>query len=736
MPINQTLSNEMWERFRHCVDKGHGDFLAKAKRCDDFLNGKQWAAEDLAFLKNVGRPSLTINKINSTITTLQGEQILNRSEVLFRPSTGGSVEVAEALTKVWMQIAQNNQLPWVRSAVFDDGIVRSRGFYDVRLDFDDNMQGEVRIGLLNSKNVVIDPDADEYDPDHWNDVFITKWLTCSDIEVLYSKQDADYLRSSGDGDDGAYRYDSLTDERDNFGSTGAVTTDDVEDKDGVRRSVRVLERQHHVLTKQKHFVNIERGDTRPVPDGWDSARVNAAIEQAGGKLTVIDKTVQRIRWTVVAGSVVLHDDWSPYTHFTIVPYFPQFRYGTTMGIVEHLLGAQELLNKTTSQELHIVNTTANSGWMVKAGALRNMSIEELEMSGAKTGLVVEVDNIGDAQKILPNPTPQGLDRLSYKAEEHIKTISNVSDSMQGFDREDVAAKAIAYKQQRSSVNHSKAHDNLERSDWLLARNVLDIVQVYYTEPRLLNITTDTLTNEVEQVEINQPDPVTGQIINDMTLGEYNVVVTSAPARATLEDSQFEQALAMRKQGINIPDNVLIENSRLMHRAEIVKAMSAEATSPEAEARKQMQLKQMQLELAKLDAEVKKITADAEKSAADAQLKLAEAAAPPEEGGAVDSAQAQSQEHERAIAAEELVMEQQKLEAEFEFKRAELELKREELALKREDMAAKLRLQKEKQDGELAQRRKEIEIEAGQRRAEKVAELREPSTPTSVQQEPQ
>ena len=91
--------------------------------------------------------------------------------MLFRPASGGRVEIAEALTKVWMQIAQNNQLPWVRSAVFDDGIIRSRGFYDVRLDFDDNMQGEVRITPLNSKNVVVDPDAEEYDPDYWNDVF-------------------------------------------------------------------------------------------------------------------------------------------------------------------------------------------------------------------------------------------------------------------------------------------------------------------------------------------------------------------------------------------------------------------------------------------------------------------------------------------------------------------------------------------------------------------------------------
>ena len=731
MPIDNELTMNQWRRFRYCVDRGHIEFLKKADKCDNFVLGNQWLKEDLIRLNERKVPAITINKTYSTVSTLQGEQILNRNEVLFRPASGGRVEIAEALTKVWMQIAQNNQLPWVRSAVFDDGIIRSRGFYDVRLDFDDNMQGEVRITPLNSKNVVVDPDAEEYDPDYWNDVFVTKWLTYQDIATLYSQDDAEYLRDR-DISTFAYGYDSLDVVRDRFGGNLLRDYGDGSDEDGVRRNIRVMERQHHRLTKQKHFVDVELGDTRPVPDGWDRNRIAALIEKSGGKLTVIDKQVQRIRWTVTADNVVLHDDWSPYSHFTVVPYFPQFRYGNTSGVVEHLLGPQEVLNKVTSQELHIVNTTANSGWKVKAGSLRNMSIEELEQNGAQTGLILELDDITSAEKILPNPTPQGLDRLSYKAEEHIKTISNVSDSMQGFDREDVAAKAIAYKQQRSSVNHSKAHDNLERSDWLLARNVLSIVQTYYTEPRLINVTVDNVTNEVERVAVNQPDPATGQIINDLTIGEYHIVVTSTPARATLEDSQFEQALAMRKEGIQIPDNILIENSRLMRRSEIVKQMSAQAESPEAQMQAQLQMQQMQLTVAKLQAEVQKITADAGKSQADAQLKANEA-----QGG--DQA-------EQMKMQAELEMEQARLEMDRERMAMELQMKREEMELKREEMAMKLQLDQQKAQQDMALKQQQAEQDAvlkqqqteqdaaraeDEHNARLASELREQSTPTSA-----
>jgi hypothetical protein len=72
--------------------------------------------------------------------------------------------------------------------------------------------------------------------------------------------------------------------------------------------------------------------------------------------------------------------------------------------------------------------------------------------------------------------------------------------------------------------------------------------------------------------VNQPDPYTGQILNDLTLGEYDIIVSNTPARETLEDSQFEQAVSLRELGVNIPDETLIENSRLNRRGDIIKQM--------------------------------------------------------------------------------------------------------------------------------------------------------------------
>jgi hypothetical protein len=438
-----------------------------------------------------------------------------------------------------------------------------------------------------------------------------------------------------------------------------------------RRYIRALERQYRELVLVRVFVDPVTGDTREVPDAWDRNRIAAVAQKYG--LQVIKKMVKKIRWVVTADSLVLHDEISPYKHFTPVPFFPFFRHGRTIGVVENLLGPQELLNKTTSQELHVINTTANSGWKLKKGSLTNMSVEELEERGAETGLIMELDEVANAEKILPNQMPTGLDRLSYKAEEAIKSISNVSDSMQGFDREDVAAKAIQAKTQRGSVNFSKVMDNLERTDWLLARNVLDMVQMFYTEERVINITHDFPTQDSETLVVNQETPE-GNITNDLTLGEYDVVVTSAPYRATMEDSQFDQAVAMKQLGIAIPDEVLIENSRLSRKSELVKRLQEAKDNPEVQKQRELDTRQREAEIADTEASANEKNARA--SAATSQA--AQSGADP-------------------LALQKYEMDQK-------------------LQLQRERQEAELQMQRERQDAELAMKREEAQQRAMERRA--------------------
>ena len=705
MPVNSESTYKAWQRYAYCRDNGHLDFVKKAEQCERFFAGDQWSSEDKTKLAAVKRPALTINKIKPTVLNILGEQISNRAETSFRPRSGASSEVADILSKVFKQISDNNQLDWKRSDMFADGIIGSRGYLDVRLGYNDSQQGEVHITSVNAKNVIVDPDAEEYDPDTWSEVFTTKWLTADDIAVFWGKADADLLRNR-DGAMFSYGYDSVETDRDRFGNKHAHQYDGGDyDFTNVQRNIRVIERQYRVLDRQQHFLSPETGDMRPVPVEFDRDRIAWFVEKYGFR--VGPKIVRRIKWLAMADNVELQHDWSPYKHFTLVPYFPVFRKGNTLGSVESLLDPQELLNKVSSQELHVVNTTANSGYKVKAGALVNMTPAELEEKGAQTGIVIEVagDPDKDVVKITPNSVPTGLDRISYKAEENIKSISGVSDSMQGFDREDVAAKAIQEKKRSGSTNLVKPMDSLARTDYILARNTLDIVQQFYTAERLMTITHDEATGETETFAVNQVNPMSREefvasgaegpyqeIVNDLTLGEFGVVVSSVPRRETLEDSQFEQAVSMREMGVALPDSVLVDSSRLIGKKDIIRQMGLDATTPEAQAAASRRARGEEAAVLLAEGEAASKHADAGLRGAktdEVKVKTAVLANTPIETSGEDPAMKQAElAHQMSMDQQQQAHKEKMAEMEAARKRREtedkLQLQAQDMAIKRDD----------------------------------------------------
>ena len=642
------ISSTQWDRYTRARDNGHVDYVDLAKKCDAYYQGEQWDSSDIAALDAEGRPALTINTILPTINTVLGEQVNRRADIRFKPRRGAEQETADTLTKLFSQIADNNKLDWVEQQVFTDGLIMDgRGYFDVRIDFSDNMQGEVRITAKDPLDIILDPDAKEYDSTTWNEVFETKWMTLDEIEELYGKEQADkllFIAENGQtyGRDSVEYYETRygdTDDTDDY--IGTSTTGYGDEYRSVK-ALRVIERQYKKLHRIDCFVDKQNGDMRPVPENWSAAKTKKFAKQYD--LDLYSKMKKRVRWTVTCDKVVLFDDWSPYDEFTIVPYFAYFRRGRPFGMVRNLLSPQEQLNKVASQELHIVNTTANSGWLVESGSLTSMQVEDLEEHGAETGLVLEY-NRGSTPpgKIQPNQIPTGLDRISLKAANNIKEISGINDSMLGTDSAEVSGVAIQAKQNRGIVMIQVPLDNLKKTRLYLAEKVLNIIQQYYTEERVIMIANGEASGDMEQNEmmvINQQ--VGDQIINDITIGEYDVVVNTTPARDSFDEVQFAEALNLRQVGVAIPDDAIVQYSNLNDKAELARRIRTltgqEPPSPEQQQllqiQQQFQFQQLQLEIAKLEAEVQKLQSEAQVNLAKAQdvssvqpqLQLAEAQA--------------------------------------------------------------------------------------------------------------
>jgi len=346
------------------------------------------------------------------------------------------------------------------------------------------------------------------------------------------------------------------------------------------------------------------GETRLIPSTWERERVGHVLQNIPD-LTVLRLQAFVFRWTVSALDVLLFDEDSPYRHFTIVPYFPLLRSGRTIGLVENQIGPQETINKMTSQEQHVVNTTANSGWKVRKNSLQNMDVYELETRGAETGLVVEVSDMDALEKIQPNPIPQGLDRIGMQARQDMFEVSLVNKSQLGVDREDVSGKAMERKQLRGPINIGKALANLVRSEHLLARNTTALVQAFYTEERALRVTRKERGRDITvDVVLNQMTPE-GNLVNDVTLGEYNVISSTVSLREQHEDTEFDQAVALREQGVDISDEELVALSRLRNKKEILERQQAEAQDRAGDVERERALKQAELEKMQTDVQAAK-----------------------------------------------------------------------------------------------------------------------------------
>jgi hypothetical protein len=623
------LAKRQWGCYVRARDNGHLDYIEIAKQCDAFYRGKQWDPADLSDLDDQGRPALTINTILPTINSVLGEQTTRRMDVNFKPRGRGQQEIADVLTKLFLQIADNNKMDWIESQVFADGLIQDRGWFDVRIDFDDHINGEVRVVPKDPMDILIDPDAKEYDPKTWNEIFETRWMSLDEIEEQYGQAKADKLRITVE-QGSALGVDSVEYEETRYGDTSASveynqgnTTNPEENR--TLRSVRVIERQYYKLKKCIFYVDSVTGDMREVPLNWSKRKRENFADEFG--LEILTKKVRKVRWTTTADLTVLHDEWSPYDTFTLIPYFPYWRRGRPFGMVRNLISPQEQLNKISSQELHIVNTTANSGWIVETGSLNGMNADDLEEHGAETGLVLEFNRGSNPPaKIPPNQIPAGLDRISQKAALNIKQISGISDAMLGTDSPEVSGVAIQAKQNRGAMMIQVPLDNLTKTRQYLAEKVLSLVQAYYTEERLIQITdeTDPLKERVP-MRVNEITPE-GLIINDLTLGEYDVIIGTSPSRDTFEEIQFAEAIALRQIGVPIPDDMILEYSHLQRKGEIAQRIRAmQGTEPPTEEQAQImqfqaeaQIKKTQLELAQMEAEVQRLQSEAQLNQAKAQ----------------------------------------------------------------------------------------------------------------------
>lgn len=621
------IARHQYQNYRFCYDNGHEQWLQTAKRSMDFFFTKQWDEATKARLAAQGRPALTFNRIEPLVRSITGIHRALRHDVRFMPQQTTSPQDARVMDAVWLDTQNKNNFDELEMEILQKGVITGRGYYDVRVCYDDSFSGTTVIRGRRSQDVILDPSIEEYDTEDWPQVNTRRWVSYQDIVRKFGKEKAEAATLGGIPDFFEYEDRFLGQQMGDIPYYQHLTP---LDDSRAARALLLLDRQYHVFKKKDVFVDMMTGDTSEIPETWDRNRIAKCLELAPG-LNTMKREVKTVRWTQTCNDVVLHDDDSPYKRFTVVPFFPTFLDGKTMGLVELLLDGQELFNKMTSSELHIINTTANSGYKIKTGSLKNMTVEELEERGSTTGFVAELDDPADLEKLTPNQTPAGHDRLSFKADQIMSSIAGVSNQARGFAREDVAGEAITANQAASDINFAGWFTNHNRSKKMVARSVLECVQGHYTETRVVQINRGSIYNpKFEQITLNEPS-AEGGFMNDVSTGKYTTALVPSPIRTVMSEEDFNLLVKLRTEvGILIPDDLLIELSPANNKAQIIEALGGASSS--AERQKQADeaaAAQAEAEMAEAQARVEKELSAAALNNARAEKFVVEAQSDPD-----------------------------------------------------------------------------------------------------------
>jgi hypothetical protein len=220
--------------------------------------------------------------------------------------------------------------------------------------------------------------------------------------------------------------------------------------------------------------------------------------------------------------------------------------------------------------------------------------------------------------------------------------------MLGNEGNEIAGVVLEKKQQRGLIQMNVPFDNLRKSRALVASKIVELVQSFYTETRIVRtVNRASLDQEIEETVVNGMNGI-GEIVNDLTIGEYDVVVTTAPARDTYGDVQFAEALNLRKVGVQIPDHWVVKYSNLNDKdilaGEIQQIQGLAPPSEEEiemnDYQQQIQIQASQLELEKLAVEIQEIQSQAQLNVAKAEVAVGSVQLNAQKAAMAQQAQAQ------------------------------------------------------------------------------------------------
>lgn len=564
-------------------------FWSEADADTRFESGDQTIFNDLyGNLPANRRRQFNFNRIRRVINMIGGHQRKNRKSTIVTPIENGDAETADQFTKILMWVNNQESVLETISESFHGGLVTGMNLLEVWVDYrSDPISGNIRVDNCSYNSFLIDPFFRKHDLSDCNSIWKRSFLTKREVislmpdyeEVIMGLQGND----SGSARDGKFQF---MPESYNYGMKNLLTYDQFYYRD---------------YRTQKMLADAKTGETMEWR-GDDEMLREFLIQEPS--VTVIDQTIPTVKLAIVVQGKVLYDGPNPngtdlYPFIPVfgyfnpqMPYFPQ----RIQGVVRGLRDPQYLYNRRKVIELDILESQINSGWIYKENALVN-PLDVFNLSGQGRGLALKEEaSMTDVQQIQSPQIPPTTIQISEIMAREVMEISGVNEELLGSATDDKAGILSMLRQGAGLTTLQILFDQLDHSQKLLGRIMIDIIQANFTPGKIKKI-----------LEGKEPAP---QFYNK-AFGKYHAVVEEGLNTTTQKQMQFAQLLQLREAGLPIPDSVIIESATLQDKKQLIEAI-------EQQKQQAMQMQQMQLQAA-MEEQQAKVQALKAKAVADVGL---------------------------------------------------------------------------------------------------------------------
>jgi hypothetical protein len=571
---NQPILNRMEAFYAQSVTINQS-FWDEASTDTRFEAGDQTLWNDLyGNLPVTRRRNFNFNRIRRVVNMVGGYQRRNRKSTIVVPVENGDAQTADQFTKIMMWLERQESILETVSESFHGALVTGMNLLHVWMDYrTDPVSGNIRVDNSSYNSFLIDPYFRKADLSDCNAIWKRTFLTKRECISLLPAQTEEIINlmgnQTGTAQDARFQF---MPESYNYGMKDLLTYDEFYYRD---------------YRTQKMLVDTQTGETFE----WrvdDEERLKMFL-QTYPTITVINQEVPTVRLAIVVQNKVMYDGPQPMgiDNYPFVPvlgyYNPQMPYmpWRIQGMVRGLRDAQYLYNRRRIIELDILESQINSGWKYKENALVNP--KDVFLSGQGRGLALKEEaQMTDVEQIMPPQIPPSMIQLSELLAREVMEISGVNEELLGSATDDKAGVLSMLRQGAGLTTLQILFDQLDRSQKLLGKLIIDLVQANFTP------------GKVQRILEDQPTP---QFYNK-AFGKYDAAVEEGLNTTTQKQMQFAQLLQLKEAGVPIPDDVLLDAATIQNKKQLV-----ESIKQASQQRQQMESMQMQSQMQEQEARV-------------------------------------------------------------------------------------------------------------------------------------